>query len=140
METSLLTNRSGRVTNTVAQARLNGTPPANASQAQFTFRLSGGSADGAVAGDGSGEQGSELARSSSPAARTIVEGLAAGRGRGVHRHQRSRSAVGAGLNRKVSISSLLAPAESSTVIRTGNSPVRVTVPCQSAVPASGSTL
>jgi hypothetical protein len=54
--------------------------------------------------------------------------------------QNSRRGVGAGLNTNVSISSLRAPVESSTAIRTGNSPVRVTVPCQSAVPATGSTL
>ena len=39
-----------------------------------------------------------------------------------------------------SISSLRASAASSTTMRTGNSPVRVTVPCHSAVPATESTL
>jgi hypothetical protein len=52
----------------------------------------------------------------------------------------SVSGAAAALKTNVSISSLRAPAESSTTIRTGNSPTRVTVPCQSAVPATESTL
>ena len=67
-----------------------------------------------------------------------VAGFAAGLWR-FNAVQYSCRDVGAGLNTNVSISSLRAPAASSTTIRTGNSPWRVTVPCHTAVPATGST-
>ena len=50
------------------------------------------------------------------------------------------ASAGAGLNTNVSVSSPRAPLASSTTIRTGNSPVRVTVPLHTAVPAFSSTV